>query len=50
MPKGESRAAAEILRAILRAMPFPAGVEAYLRGHADALDPAKTEERVKQSR
>jgi hypothetical protein len=49
MRKGEARAAAEILRAILRALPFPSGVEAYLRGHADALDPPKTEKLVKQS-
>jgi hypothetical protein len=49
MRKGEAHAAAEILRAILRALPFPAGVEAYLRGHADALDPPKTDKRVKQS-
>jgi hypothetical protein len=44
MRKGEARAAAEILRVILRTMPFPTGVEAY-RGHADALDPPKPEER-----
>lgn len=49
MTKTEARAAAEILRAILRALSFPSGVEAYLRGHADALDPPKTEKRVKQS-
>jgi hypothetical protein len=42
MRKGEARAAAELLRAILRVLPFPPGVEAYLRGHADALDPPKT--------
>ena len=43
------RDAAAILRAILRTLPFPAPVAAYLRGYADGLEAQPRANTVRKS-
>lgn len=44
-----AREAAQVLRSILAALPFPAAVAAYLRGHADSLEARRDPKDVHKS-